>query len=306
MYLVQAGMMKTDKQFSAFYGNTVIKGRKGAEGEQELDDLLNMIFAKEEVSRFICRRLYRYFVYYKIDEETERNIIEPLAKTFRKSNYEIKPVLRELLGSRHFFDPANRGGMIKSPLDFVVGLCREYDVQFSPDMGVTDLYGMYLQVQQWASNMQQNIGDPPNVSGWPAWYQEPQYDKVWVNSDTLPRRNQFTDKMITGGITRFQNKAVVDPLSFAKHVSDPSNPDTLISESVRMLYMVNLAPKDIEFLKTSVLLSGLQGKMSDHYWTQAWQNLMTKPDDKANRNNVYNKLKSLYKYLMNLPQYQLC
>src|SRR6478672_11169439 len=73
----------TDKTFSTFYNNTVIKGRTGAAGAQETDDLLNMIFAKNEVSKFIVRKLYRWFVYYVIDETTEANVIEPLATIFR-------------------------------------------------------------------------------------------------------------------------------------------------------------------------------------------------------------------------------
>ena len=82
---------ETDKQFSSFYKNRLIQGRKGKEGEQELDEMLDMIFEQEEVSRFICRKLYRFFVYHNIDDTTEKNIIEPLAKTLRKNNYEIIP-----------------------------------------------------------------------------------------------------------------------------------------------------------------------------------------------------------------------
>jgi len=58
-------------------------------------------------------------------------------------------------------------------------------------------------------------------------------------------------------------------------------------------------------MKEGILLSGLQGMMSDHYWTDAWNKLTTKPDDAANKKDVTNKLKKLYQYLMNLPQYQL-
>ncbi len=44
---------------------------------------------------------------------------------------------------------------------------------------------------------------------------------------------------------------------------------------------------------------------SDHYWTDAWQKLLDKPDDAANTRSVTNKLKNLLKYMMSLPQYQL-
>ena len=55
-------------------------GRSGATaGDLELTDLINMIFSKSaEVSKFIVKKLYRYFVYYKIDAATEANVIDPL------------------------------------------------------------------------------------------------------------------------------------------------------------------------------------------------------------------------------------
>ena len=50
-----------DKQFSAFYNNTVITGLTGAAGEDEVDALLDMIFAKNQVALFMCRNIYRFF-----------------------------------------------------------------------------------------------------------------------------------------------------------------------------------------------------------------------------------------------------
>ncbi len=297
---------ETDKQFSAFYNNTIIKGRKGKEGEQELDDMLDMIFQQEEVSKFICRKLYRYFVYYKIDDGVEKNIIVPLAKTFRKSNYEIKPVLNELLSSQHFFDAANSGSIIKNPVDFCVGLCREFNVVFPDDTDIVSQYNLWNTLQTNASQMQMNIGDPPNVAGWPAYYQAPNFDKVWVNSDTLPKRNIFSDKMVNGGYYRGKKNIVIDVIEFTKTMSNPAEPLALINESIQRLYQMDLPDKEKIYMKNDILLSGLQGMMSDHYWTDAWNKLTEKPDDVANKKDVTNKLKNLYKYLMNLPQYQLC
>lgn len=297
---------ETDKQFSAFYNNTLIKGRKGKDGQQEFDEMLDMIFAQEEVSRFICRKLYRFFVYHQVDDTTEKNIIEPLAKTFRKSNYDIKPVLQQLFSSRHFFDPGNVGGIIKSPVDFTVGLCREYQVAFPESSSYVDCYGLWLNIQTTAAQMQQNIGDPPNVAGWQAWYQEPQYDKIWINSDTLPKRNQFTDRMLSYGFTRGPLKLLADPFQFAKRLSNPGDPDALINESIQLLYVIDIPQQEKKYMKEGILLSGLQGMMSDHYWTDAWQKMFSNPEDAANKKDVTNKLRNLYKYIMNLPQYQLC
>ena len=294
-----------DKQFSAFYDNHVIKGIRGKEGEAEIDELVDMIFTRKEVSLFICRKLYRFFVYHTIDATTEREVIEPLAELFRRKDYEIAPVLEELFLSRHFFDPANYGSMIKSPVDFTVGLCREFDLIFPTADDCEEQYGLWEQLRSQAAGLQQNIGDPPNVAGWQAYYQEPEYDKLWISSDTLPKRNRFTDRMAGYGFTRNGRKVVIDPVRFAASLPYPGDPDRLISDSVQALYSVSLPPESLQFIKTSILLSGLEGMASDHYWTNAWAALQDHPDDRANRNVVTNKLKTLYRHLMELPEYQL-
>jgi len=296
----------TDKQFSALYNNTVIKGRKKEEGKEELDELIDMIFAQPEVAKFICRKLYRFFVYHQIDDKAEANVITPLADVFRKNKYEIKPVLEALFSSDHFFEAANYGGMIKSPVDLVVGFCREFEVKFDNANAVPDQYGLWLQLQQQASSMQQNIGDPPNVAGWQAYYQEPQYDKLWISSDTLPKRNQFTDRMINNGLARSKAKLVVDVLAFTKDIPKAEDPNALIAELSKLFYSVSLSPEEQQFIKVNTLLSGLTNMQSDHYWTDAWKAFLENPDDKKNKDVVVKKLKALYRYMMNRPEYQLC
>jgi beta-lactamase superfamily II metal-dependent hydrolase len=154
--------------------------------------------------------------------------------------------------------------------------------------------------------MQQQLGDPPNVAGWQAYYQEPQYDKIWINSDTLPKRNLFTDRMLNTGFARNGKKILIDPYAFAASLPDPANPDKLIDDSIRLLYTMELPGKEKQYMKEDILLSGLAGQMSDHYWTDAWTKLSTSPNDAANKKDVMAKLRNLYKYIMNLPQYQLC
>lgn len=294
-----------DKQFSAYYDNHVIKGMKGPTATAELDQLIELIFSREEVSRFICRKLYRFFVYHDIDEATEKNVIQPLATLFRRKDYAIRPVLEALLSSRHFFDAANYGSLIKSPVDLTVGLCREFNVAFPGSAEYADQYGFWEQVRNQAAALQQNIGDPPNVAGWQAYYQEPEFDKLWISSDTLPKRNQFTDRMVNYGFGRNGKKIGIDVLAFAGRLPHPEDPDRLIADAVKTLYSVELPAEELQLMKTGILLSGLVGMASDHYWTNAWQNLQLKPDDKANRNAVTAKLKALFRHLMNEPEYQL-
>jgi uncharacterized protein (DUF1800 family) len=138
----------TDKQFSSFYGNTVIKGQTGINaGNTELDELLTMIFKVDEVALFICRKLYEYFVYYEIDDTVETNVIVPLAKVFRDSGYSIKTVLKTLLMSEHFFDTWNRACVIKDPITQQAGFCREMELKFPSSTDHFLLYQMYQMAQ---------------------------------------------------------------------------------------------------------------------------------------------------------------
>ena len=293
----------TNKTFSAFYNNTVIAGRTGANGALETDDLLNMIFQKSEVAKFICRKLYRYFVYYYIDDNVENNIITPLANTFIANNFEIKPVLKLLLQSEHFYDSLYIGCQIKSPVDHVVGFLRQYEIAF-PDTAVNylDAYSLYNNMVAQLNGMNQSPVDPPNVAGWPAYYQAPDYNELWINADTLPKRNKFTDLMIETGYTKASSKIIVNTIQFAKNVcTNPADPNLLIDSLFAFLVSTDIDSSLKTTLKIQLLLTG---QTSDYYWTDAWNLYITTPTT-INFNIVNTRLKALLKYIMNLPDYQL-
>ena len=290
------------KQFSSFYNNTIIAGRSGAAGANELDDMLNMIFSTNDVAVYICRKLYRWFVYYDIDTATETNVIAPLAQIFRSNNYEIRPVLDTLLKSEHFFDVLNQGCQIKSPIDANVGLCREFNIVFPPATDYVNAYFMWDYIRSQSGNMQQNIGDPPDVAGWKSYYQAPQFYEIWINSDTLPKRNQFSDTMANNGYTRNGKNIKIDFIAFAKKLPNPGDPNELINDSLVYLYRLTLSQASKNQLKTDILLSG---QTQDHYWTDAWVAYMSNPNDTVNATIVKNRLRDLYQYLMRLAEYQL-
>jgi uncharacterized protein (DUF1800 family) len=295
---------RTNKQFSSFYNNTVIVGRTGpTAGDEELNDLLNMIFAKSnEVSRFIVKKIYRFFCYYKIDSACETEVIEPLALIFRNNNWEIRPVIETLLKSEHFFDVLNQGCHIKTPVDLVAGCCREFGIVFPSSTDYVNQYNMWSFIQSFAGLLQQNIGDPPDVSGWKAYYQEPQFYEIWINTDTYPRRNIFTDTMITTGYTRNGQRIIIDPVEFAKRLSNPSDPNVLIDDALRIMYRMDLLPATKAALKKQLLLSNQD---QDYYWTNAWNAYIAAPIP-MNYQVVYTRLRDLFKYFMNLAEYHLC
>jgi uncharacterized protein (DUF1800 family) len=292
-----------NKVFSDFYGGTVITGRSGAAGATELDDLLSMIFSNTECAKFICREIYNFFVYYVIDDNIESTIITPLAEIFQSSGYDITAVMSALLKSDHFFNMAYSSAcLIKSPLDFILGLMREFQVKMPDPSDNVSSYSAWELILETSAELQQEILRIPQVAGWYAYYQATAYHELWINSVTYTQRNAFTDQMISTGTMMNMVQLLIDPVAFAATLTNPSDPNLLISQSLNILYRVPLSATTITGLKQTILLGGLT---NDAYWTSAWNAYLANPTDMVARGTVFNRLQTLYKYLMNLPEYHL-
>ncbi len=290
-----------DKAFSSFYGKMVIAGKTGDAGAEELDELLDIIFANPETAKYICRKLYTFFVYQNIDEEIEQTIIEPLAQLLRDNNYEIKPVLETLLKSEHFFDPWFRGSMLKSPLEQVIGMAREMNVVFPDATNFEDLFQLRRELHSHLPNMLQDPGDPYDVSGWPAWYQAPIFYKWWITVSTLPKRAEHTDMMLTTGYLSDNYVVKLDVVAYTKTLTTPADPIALVDEVIRLFYGIEVADEVKEQLK-SILLSS---QVNDYYWTDAWNEYQNNPSDPATLNVVQTRLQSFYQSILQLEEYQL-
>jgi uncharacterized protein (DUF1800 family) len=289
-----------NKAFSGFYNNKVIIGKSGTAGADELDDLIDMLLATNECAKHIMRRVYRFFVNYDITPAVESDIITPLANLYRTNGYDIKPVMEDLLKSDHFYQSILMGAMIKSPVDFVAGLVRECGVQV-PDLSA-DVFLHYRELRYnfWesANNMQQALGDPPNVSGWPSYYQTPQYYELWINSDTLPKRNKYAKTMLNYGFY-----SPIYHITFAEQFASVANPAQFIDDVIGSIYLLDISQATKDKIRKDTLLSG---QSADHYWTDAWNDYKADPTNMAKKNIVVIRLKALMELLMQSSEYQLC
>lgn len=292
---------QTDKTFSSFFNNTVITGKTGPSGADETDELIEMIFTKEDVvARHIVRKLYRYFVYYVIDSNIETNVIIPLANDF-KANWELKPLVTALLKSEHFYDTKNVGCYIKNPLDVFGTFIKQFKVEF-PSSPPELKHSAYYTAWAGTAVCGMFLGNPPNVAGWPAYYQTPQYHQLWLNSDTLPKRIQYTVAIMIGFPYSGGNKLEADVIAFAQQFSDPSNPTALIQETIDLMYAMDLSDATKAGLKKDTLLFG---QSNDIYWTNAWNDYMNNQGDINKKNVVTNGMYLMLKYLLDLAENQL-
>lgn len=294
----------SDKHFSAFYNNTVIKGRAGKESAEETMELIDMIFANRETAMHICRCLYRWFVYSDIDNVVEANVIGPLADILIKNNFEILPVLRALLGSEHFFDALNIGHYIKNPVDYLIGLCRQFNVTSFPN-DLTKQYNAWSALVVSLRGQGMGPGEPPNVAGWPAYYLGPAYYQLWINSDSLAQRNSAIDQLLDEhGMQNYgqDNALKLDVLAFARQCADPSDISLLTDESSILLSPVAPEAAEIWFAKNFLSWPGPAGGPN---WPEAWAAYIAAPNDETKKSLVIGRLKQYYSYLLKNSQSHL-
>ncbi len=293
------------KQFSPFFENTIIPEA----GANEIDLFIDMIFTKSDIiSKYICRRIYRFFVYYDIDEYIETNVIVPLAQHFVANNWNIKPVLEKLFKSEHFFDIANRGVYIKSPFDIVLGTLRTFDIKYniSDPTNHQAQQDLLINFNYILLEMGQAMGRIPDVAGWQAFYQKPSFHEYWINSNSIQRRFGLM-RLLFGGFEFKENNYIdfiqIDVIAFVKQFNDSiiQDPNLLISECIKYLLPIDLSLDQKNLLKTKNLLGG---QTADYYWTGAWSDYSSNPND-INLSVVKPRLQFMLLDIVELAEYQL-
>ncbi len=274
----------------------------------EIDQLMDMIYEQDETAKFFCRRLYRYFVYYKITTEIETDIIVPLATTLKNNNYEIKPVIEQLLSSEHFFDINNSaptedniGAIIKSPMDLIMGTFRFFNLTMPVDL--YDLYHVaYGQgIARLLTNQGMDFYTPIDVAGYPPYHQIPAYNRNWISPNNIAQRYHIANGLIDGKVNESEvtmyQLDIVEYVENVSNISDASNPNTLVQELTDYMFSQTIPVERFEFFLNDVLLDTL----SAENWTAEWNNYL----NTANDSGVRGQLEKLLMAIVETPEYQL-
>jgi uncharacterized protein (DUF1800 family) len=303
---------QTNKVFSPLFCNsttsTTINNQTGANGANEFDIFFDLLFTKQDVTiaKYVCRRLYRFFVYYDIDANIEANVIVPLSALLISNNWNMAAVVSTLFKSEHFFDMANKGVMIKSPMDFITGTLRTLNINTTPAVTATQLanqYTIWNYFQSYAlNNLDQGIGLVPNVSGWKAYYQDPTYYQNWINSNSIQQRATLLTRFISG-FTTGTLQIKFDPIAFVQQfpAATIQDPDLLINAITPYLFTIDLPVTYKSDTKVATLLAG---QVTNSYWTTAWNTYVATPTT-GNANIVRTRLNSLFTTFLQLAEFQL-
>ena len=152
-------------------------------------DLINAAAAHPETGPRLARKLYEFFVSeFKTPPET---FIQQLAGVYYSSGYDMRTVLRSLLRSAEFQDPANYFARYSWPVEYVVRLIKGMGwTGFSAGRVTTPL-----------ANMGQTLFEPPDVSGW-----RPGTD--WFSTGTLLTRMNFAALLASNQQFRLRDAAI--------------------------------------------------------------------------------------------------
>ena len=136
----------------------------GRTGNWKGEDIIAIILQQTATATFVVTKLYRFFV----NDAPHQGHIEALATAFRRSDYDLTDLVERLFSAGWFYDKANMGVRIKSPVELVAGLRRTLNLQVAnaqPLLGYQKALGQVLFL-------------PPNVAGWPS-------GRNWIDSSSL-------------------------------------------------------------------------------------------------------------------------
>ena len=239
----QAARAFTGYQLNRLTGEVVQSARAWDDGKKTIfgetgpyngKDVVSLIFKKDACAKFMAVKLWEFFAY----EKPVDSAMADLAATFRKNDYELKPVLREIFLSAEFYGKKAMATQIKSPVQYLVQLLKELEMESAP-------LGFPIMGQ---TQLGQVLFMPPNVAGW-------DWGKAWINTNTLLTRYNLAGSLINGSVRDMmsakkigmRNKLRGDSLGpdFAKIAPESGRNETekLVDELIARFFCVPIPAK---------------------------------------------------------------
>ncbi len=191
----------------------------GSEANFNGIDVLEILASKPQTAIHITSKLWEWFAY----PNPEPKIQERLAKVYRDSGYQIKPILFAIAKSDEFWSEKCVRKQIKNPVDFSISVCRSLGLGSSIMEGrpadASPLKSLPLQaiqaqrlISQALNNQGMGLLYPPDVAGW-------DWGTAWISSATMVERIKLADVLFTG-LRRFN---AAGPISAAIMATNPKS-----------------------------------------------------------------------------------
>lgn len=216
----------------------------GRSGTFTGDDVLAMLCDNPQTALYITKKMLRWFVY----DDPDAGLVERHASVFRKSNLNIRALLRSIMESQEFYSPKAMRQVYKNPVDFTVSSLRQLGLGALPlkneKTGEINR-GVYALTKQACTRMGMELLSPPDVSGW-------SIGPSWITSATMVERIRWSDRLF-GKAAGKGNPGLNYPV--VKLLSSDS-PDELV-DKLLSVFDARLPAEKIQTLKkTAATVSG--------------------------------------------------
>ena len=161
-----------------------IKHFMGKTGNFNGDDIIDIVLNQKQTARFICTKIYRYFV----NEHADARHIEEMTAVFYK-DYDIENLMRFVFNADWFYDENNIGTKIKSPIDLLAGIYQTVPYHLENPKKIIALQRLLNQVLLY----------PPNVAGWKG-------GQNWIDSNTLMLRMKLPSILLNDAVIALEEK----------------------------------------------------------------------------------------------------
>src|SRR5687768_13407370 len=270
------------KQFHDYGQKTVL----GKSGDLDGDAVLDILLEQKQTARYITTKLYKFLV----NEKADNDKIDWLSDRFFKNNYEISTLLEDIFTSDWFYEPANIGSLIKSPIELMAGIQRMLPMTFEKDEALLLLQRALGQL----------LFYPPNVAGWPG-------GKNWIDSSTLMLRMRIPQMLNDKDDFNVKPKDDDDQMMGRKDADE--DPKAKAANSVKRVnrpLIVNidwsLYTKHYESIPREALLAAISSNLLQ-VKSQVKPDLIAQHADNTGRENF---IKTATLQVMSTPEYQLC
>lgn len=284
----------SNKTLSARFNNAVIQEA----GVQEFANYVDEVFASSQFGYFVCEEIYRYFVGTHISTLTKNTIIDGMRQTLVNNNFEIKPVMEQLLKSQHFYDVAIRGSLMKSPAEYLMSIYNGTDSKVNIDFDSD--HDIWYDIYNRINSEGMNLLNPPSVAGYPAYYQEPGYGKQWVSAVYYQTRTAFIASHVTGnGFYSPNGRFKVDALRFLDGLSNPTNAVDVVNDMCLVF-----CPKEVSQADKDIIKDVLTDGLPDFEWTIESTDYYNDPTNPVVADPVANRIKATLAAVFDLYMFQ--
>jgi uncharacterized protein (DUF1800 family) len=285
----------TSKTLSSYFGSAVIPDA----GNAEYANYVDVIFSQPDMAKYLCRKIYRWFVNYDLTPTVESTVIADMASTLTSNNFEVLPVIEQLLKSEHFYDISVRGAIIKNPLELLFSMLNASGSV--PGYSVAVNYEIYLNLYYLAQVMGMEYLRAPSVGGWTSYYQTPAFSRLWANSSLLKLRFDLGSYLtLTPGIVVSGNAFKLDALNFVNNLSLPSSAPQVIDDILTVFTC-----KGVSVTEKAVLKSILTNGQPDFEWTIQYNDYIADPGNTTVSTPVRQRVELVLYRLFQLPQSQV-